>query len=224
MARFTVLGTAPIPNQQGELRLLSRNGEFTIKIAGVPGDLMNSRMHASEDALSTLACRRIKSLPNAQVLIGGLGMGFTLRSALDSLHQNATVTVAELINEVVEWNRGELGALTQYPINDPRTKIHVGDVGEILRNATSKFDAILLDVDNGPEGHTSESNGWIYTPQGLSAAKSALRPDGIVAYWSAGVDSSFTNRLQKAGFTTKPVTVHAHTNGKGARHVIWLAW
>lgn len=224
MARFTVLGTAPIPNQQGELRLLSRNDEFTIKIAGVPGDLMNSRMHASEDALATLACERIKSLSKPQVLIGGLGMGFTLRAALDSLNENAIVTVAELIGEVVEWNKGELGALTNHPINDPRTNIHVGDVGEVLRNATAKFDAILLDVDNGPEGHTSESNGWIYTPEGLKSAKSSLRPGGIVAYWSAGVDSAFTNRLRKAGFTTKPVTVHAHTNGKGARHVIWLAW
>jgi spermidine synthase len=224
VARFTVLGTAPIPNQQGELRLLSRNNEFTIKIAGVPGDLMNSRMHASEDALATLACERIKSIIEPQVLIGGLGMGFTLRAALDALNDKATVTVAELISEVVQWNKGDLGTLTNHPVNDPRTKIHVGDVGEVLRNATAQFDAILLDVDNGPEGHTSEDNGWIYTPAGLKSAKSALRPGGIVAYWSAGVDSAFTTRLRKAGFTTKPVTVHAHTNGKGARHVIWLAW
>jgi len=224
VARFTVLGTAPIPNQKGELRLLSRNNEFTIKIAGIPGDLMNSRMHASEDALATLACEHIKDVAQPQILIGGLGMGFTLRAALDALKEDAAVTVAELISEVVEWNKGELGTLTNHPINDPRTKIHVGDVGEVLRNATAQFDAILLDVDNGPEGHTAEDNGWIYTPAGLKSAKSALRPGGIVAYWSAGVDSAFTKRLQKAGFKTKPVTVHAHTNGKGARHVIWLAW
>lgn len=224
MARFTVLGTAPIPNQQGELRLLSRNNEFTIKIAGIPGDLMNSRMHASEDALATLACEKIKSQASPQVLIGGLGMGFTLRAALDALNNNASVTVAELISEVYEWNKGELGALTNHPVNDPRAHIHIGDVGEVLRSSKSKFDAILLDVDNGPEGHTSEDNGWIYTPAGLKSAKSALRPGGIVAYWSAGIDSAFTTRLIKAGFKTKPVTVRAHTNGKGARHVIWLAW
>jgi len=224
MARFNLLGTAPIPGQSGQLRLLERNNEFTIKIAGIPGDLMNSRMHASEDALATLACERIANRARPHVLIGGLGMGFTLTAALKSLGESAQVTVAELIPEVVEWNKGPLGALNDFPVNDKRTQIHVGDVGDVLRQSAGMFDAILLDVDNGPEGHTAETNQWIYTPAGLKAAKEALKPGGIVSYWSAGADSAFTNRLRKAGFTVKPVTVRAHTNGKGARHVIWLAW
>lgn len=224
MARVNVLGTAPIPGQNGQLRLLQRNDEFTIKIAGIPGDLMNSRMHASEDALATLACERINNRKAPHVLIGGLGMGFTLAAALKSLKESAQVTVAELIPEVVQWNKGPLGALNDYPVNDARTKVHVGDVGEVLRQSKASFDAILLDVDNGPEGHTADDNGWIYTPAGLKAAKSALKEGGIVAYWSAGADSAFTTRLSKAGFKVKPVTVRAHTNGKGARHVIWLAW
>jgi len=224
MARFNVLGTAPIPGQKAQLRLLERNNEFTIKIAGIPGDLMNSRMHASEDALATLACERIGDRAKPTVLIGGLGMGFTLAAALGALKKSASVTVAELIPEVVEWNKGPLGALNDYPVNDPRTIVHVGDVKEVLRQSTGQFDAILLDVDNGPEGHTADDNEWIYTPAGLSAAKAALTPGGIVAYWSAGADSAFTKRLSKAGFKVKPVTVRAHSNGKGARHVIWLAW
>jgi len=224
MARFNLLGTAPIPGQSGQLRLLERNNEFTIKIAGIPGDLMNSRMHASEDALATLACERIANRAKPHVLIGGLGMGFTLTAALNCLGDSAQVTVAELIPEVVEWNKGPLGALNNFPVNDKRTQVHVGDVGDVLRQSAGMFDAILLDVDNGPEGHTAENNQWIYTPAGLKAAKNALKPGGIVSYWSAGADSAFTNRLRKAGFTVKPVTVRAHTNGKGARHVIWLAW
>lgn len=224
MARFNVLGTAPIPGQKSQLRLLERNNEFTIKIAGIPGDLMNSRMHASEDALATLACERIGNRSEPNVLIGGLGMGFTLTAALKALKASAKITVAELIPEVVEWNKEPLGALNDYPVNDPRTHIHVGDVKEVLRQSKGTFDAILLDVDNGPEGHTSDDNEWIYTPAGLKAAKAALTDGGIVAYWSAGADSKFTTRLAKAGFKVKPVTVRAHTNGKGARHVIWLAW
>ena len=224
MARFTLLGTAPIPGQGSQLRLLQRNDEFTIKIAGVQGDLMNSRMHASEDALATLTCTKIADRKEPHVLIGGLGMGFTLAAALKSLGDNAKVTVAELVPEVVEWNHGPLGGITDYPIKDPRTIVHVGDVAEVLKSNTNAFDAILLDVDNGPEGHTRKENGWIYSDQGLKAAKSALKPQGILAYWSAGADSFFTNKLRKAGFEVKPVTVHAHTNGKGAKHVIWLAW
>lgn len=224
MARFNVLGTAPIPGQASQLRLLERNGEFTIKIAGKPGDLMNTRMHASEDALATLACQRIANRPQPHVLIGGLGMGFTLAAALGVLRETAAVTVAELVPEVIEWNLGPLGAVAGYPLKDPRTHVHQGDVGQVLKQHQSAFDAILLDVDNGPEGFTSKENDWIYSAAGLTAAKSALRPDGIIAFWSAGADAAFTQKLRKAGFSVKPVTVRAHTAGKGAKHVIWLAW
>lgn len=224
MARFTVLGTAPIPGKTGQLRLLQRNDEFTIKIAGTPGDLMNSRMHASEDALATLACQRIANRPQPKVLIGGLGMGFTLAAALKSLGDTAQVTVAELVPEVVEWNRNALGLAAGYPLNDLRTVVHVGDVGEVMRKHKSTFDAILLDVDNGPEGLTRKENDWIYSNAGLNAAKSALTPGGILAFWSASSDSAFSLQLRKIGFEVKPVTVRAHTAGKGAKHVIWLAW
>jgi len=224
MARFTVLGTAPIPGQNSQLRLLERNGEFTIKVAGKPGDLMNTRMHASEDALATLTCQKIVNRPAPSVLVGGLGMGFTLAAALATLGDNATVTVAELVPGVVEWNHGPLGEVAGFPVKDPRTRVHLGDVGQLLAQSNAAFDAILLDVDNGPEGFTSTENNWIYSPAGLSAAKTALRPQGILAFWSAGADDAFTKKLQKAGFTVKPVTVRAHSAGKGAKHVIWLAW
>lgn len=224
MARFNLLGTAIIPGQGSELRLLQRNDEFAIKIAGTSGELMNTRLHGSEDALATLACERIADRPEPRVLIGGLGMGFTLAAALESLGDTAEVFVAELVPEVVEWNKGPLGSASGYPLSDARTRVHIGDVGELMRGAESAFDAIMLDVDNGPEGLTRKENDWIYSPQGLETARKALRPGGILAYWSAGEDHAFTNRLKKAGFAVKAVTVRAHRPGKGAKHVIWLAW
>ena len=224
MARFTQIGTAPIPGQGSELRLLQRNDEFSIKIAGTQGELMNSRLHGSEDALATLPCERIAGHPKPRVLIGGLGMGFTLAAALKSLGESAQVTVAELVPEVVEWNRGPLGKVAGFPVLDPRTRIHVGDVGQLLKQSAQAYDAILLDVDNGPEGLTRKDNDWIYSPAGLRAAQSALRPDGVLAFWSAGEDPAFTERLRSIGFAVETVMVRAHRPGKGARHWIWLAW
>ncbi len=224
MARFNLLGTAIIPGQGTELRLLQRNDEFAIKIAGNTGELMNTRLHGSEDALATLACERIVNRPEPRVLIGGLGMGFTLAAALSSLGDTAEVTVAELVPEVVDWNKGPLGSASGYPLSDDRARVHIGDVGELMRSAESAYDAILLDVDNGPEGLTRKENDWIYSPEGLKVARKALRPNGILAYWSAGPDNTFTARLKKAGYTVEAVTVRAHRPGKGAKHVIWLAW
>ncbi|MBS3803811.1 MAG: hypothetical protein KGY54_04630 [Oleiphilaceae bacterium] len=223
MARFSLIGTAEIPGKGSELRLLQRNDEFSIKIAGSTGELMNSRLHGSEDALATLACERIVDRPKPKVLIGGLGMGFTLAAALNSLGEDAEVIVAELVPEVEEWNRGPLGAAAGYPLNDPRTQVHIGDVGRLLKQQAAAYDAILLDVDNGPEGLTRKDNDWLYSPAGLMAAQSALRPDGILAIWSAGQDPAFTERIRKLGFAVEAVTVRARP-GKGARHVIWLAW
>ena len=224
MARFNEIGTAVIPGQGSQLRLLQRNDEFAIKIAGQTGELMNTRLHGSEDALATLACKRIVNRPKPKVLIGGMGMGFTLAAALSSLGDDAEVTVAELVPEVVEWNRGPLGSASGYPINDERTKIHLGDVGQLLKQEEGTYDAILLDVDNGPEGLTRKENDWIYSPEGIAQAQSALTPGGILAYWSAGADPTFTERLRRAGFQVKAETVRAHKPGKGAKHVIWLAW
>lgn len=224
MARFDLIGTATIPGQGTELRLLQRNEEFSIRIAGSPGELMNSRLHGSEDALATLACERIADRPEPKVLIGGLGMGFTLAAALNSLGDGAEVTVAELVPDVIEWNRGALGAVSGHPLADSRTHIHIGDVGRLLKRQVNVYDAILLDVDNGPEGLTRKENDWIYSSAGLEAAQSALRADGVLAYWSAGPDSGFTERLRRLGMAVKTVNVRAHRPGKGARHVIWLAW
>lgn len=223
MAKFELIGTATIPGQGSELRLLRRNSEFSIKIAGKPGELMNSRLHGSEDALAELACEPIRHRPGVRVLIGGLGMGFTLAAALRVLEGDADVVVAELVPEVVEWNRGPMGMITGHPLNDARTSISVGDVGKLLRSEKAAFDAIMLDVDNGPEGLTRKENDWLYSSRGLETAQDALRPGGVLAFWSAGRDPAFTERLRRIGFTVEEHVVRAHRPGKGAKHMIWLA-
>lgn len=224
MAKFEEIGTASIPGQGTRLRLLKRNDEFSIRIAGSPGELMNTRLHGSEDALAELACERVADRLGARVLVGGLGMGFTLAAALAALGEDAEVVVAELVPGVVEWNRGALGGAAGHPLNDARTRVVVGDVGELLRGEPGGFDAILLDVDNGPEGLTRRENDWLYSPKGLAAAQRALRPDGVLAVWSAGEDPAFTERLRRVGLLVETVTVRAQRPGKGARHCIWLAY
>ena len=221
MIPWTLLGTASIPGNGGELRLSQRGHEFSIRIVG-GGELMNSRLHGSEDPLAELACRRVAQRPSARLLIGGLGMGFTLAAALKHSGPDAEVVVAELVSEVVEWNRGPLGERAGRPLDDPRAKVEVGDVGRILRKHKQAFDAILLDVDNGPEGLTRKDNDWLYSLAGLAAAFDALRPGGVLAVWSAGPCRAFTDRLRQIGFDAETVIVRAH-NGKGARHTIWLA-
>ncbi|MFC2990713.1 MULTISPECIES: hypothetical protein [Halomonas] len=224
MAKFELIGTASIPGKGSELRLLQRNDEFSIRIAGTAGELMNTRLHGSEDALAELACQRVADRPGVRVLVGGLGMGFTLAAALAALGEDAEVVVAELVPGVVEWNEGPLGAAAGYPLKDPRTRVSVGDVGELLRREPGGFDAIMLDVDNGPEGLTRRENDWLYSPDGLAAAQEALRPEGVLAVWSAGQDPAFTERLRRIGLLVETVTVRAHRPGKGARHCIWLAY
>ncbi|HSH13587.1 MAG TPA: hypothetical protein VLA15_07550, partial [Desulfurivibrionaceae bacterium] len=157
-------------------------------------------------------------------LIGGLGMGFTLAAALAALGEDAQVTVAELVPEVEHWNRGPLGAAAGNPLNDPRTRVYIGDVADLLKTGAGQWGAILLDVDNGPEGLTRKENNWIYSPAGIAAAQKALGPNGILAYWSASAEHAFTERLRAAGFSVEPVTVRGLRPGKGAYHVIWLAW
>ncbi|MGO1462904.1 MAG: spermidine synthase [Marinobacter sp.] len=224
MARFELLGTATIPGKGTQLRLLQRNDEFSIRVTGISGELMNTRVHGSEDALAALACERIADHTTPKVLIGGLGMGFTLAAALQSLGETAEVTVAELVPEVAQWNLGPLGRASGYPLKDPRTRVYIGDAVQLIKDSPASYDAILLDIDNGPEGHTRKENGWLYTSAGIEAAREALRPDGILAYWSAGQAPAFTERLKRAGLTAEAVTVRAHRPGKGAKHVIWLAW
>ena len=222
MIPWTQLGSAKIPNNGGELKFSQRGDEFSIRLSGIRGELMNSRLFNSEKELSELGCAHLKSTDNAQVLVGGLGMGYTLAAALKTVNLSSTVTVAELIPEVVVWNQGPLGNCANNPLQDPRTKVHVGDVRELLTMKRPAFDAILLDVDNGPEGLTQNDNNSIYSPQGLQDIYKTLRPKGMLAIWSAGPDDKFTVRLRKAGFKADTRIVRARP-GKGSRHTIFLA-
>ncbi|WP_275786348.1 spermidine synthase [Pararhizobium gei] len=221
MIPWTHLDTATIPDGGGELRLKQRGAEFSIMLGAT--ELMNSRLSGSEEALARLTHERIRQRPRPHMLIGGLGMGFTLRAALGVLPFDAQVTVSELVPAVVEWARGPMADVFDGCLDDPRTNIVENDVGQLIRAATGSYDAILLDVDNGPEGLTRKANDDLYSLSGLLAAKKALRQGGILSVWSSAPDAAFTRRLQNAGFLAEELKVRASTKGTGARHVIWLA-
>lgn len=220
MIPWTLLDTAQIPGG-GELRLMRRGTEFSIKLG--QNELMNSRLSGSEQALATLACRRIQTRERPRMLIGGLGMGFTLRAALAVLGPKAEIVVAELVPSVVAWARGEMAEMFGDSLTDPRVTIRAEDVGQIIRSARAAYDTILLDVDNGPEGLTRESNDALYDLKGLTAARVALRAGGVLAVWSSEPHPRFTQRLRKAGFDVNEVPVRANGPRGGARHVIWIA-
>jgi spermidine synthase len=222
MIPWTHLDTAQIPNDGGELKLSQRGDEFSIKLSGIRGELMNSRVYNSEKVLSQLGCAHIKPHYDAHVLVGGLGMGYTLSAALKAVNQNSQVTVAELIPQVVEWNKGPLGNCAGNPLQDPRTIVKIGDVKNLLTSREPTFDAILLDVDNGPEGLTHSDNNWIYSEEGLKDIYDTLLPNGMLAIWSAGPDYLFTVRLKKIGYRVDTRIVRARP-GKGSRHTIFLA-
>ncbi len=219
--RMTLLDTAPIPGDSGELGFYRHGEDFVIKVVGGQ-DLMTTRAHGSEDAPAEIACAELAGREWPRVLIGGLGMGFTLASALRHLGHDAEVVVAELVPAVVEWNRGPLGEHAGHPLRDGRVTVHEVDVSIILKAEPRAFDAILLDIDNGPDGLTLEGNHWLYSRDGLSAANDALRPEGVLAVWSAGPDRPFSKRLRGAGFEVDEIRVRAHGR-KGAHHVIWIA-
>jgi len=212
---------ATIPGHEGDISLWRRGTEFSIRIAGA--ELMNSRVHGSEDALAELTCSRLRRKLSRRILVGGLGMGFTLAAALEQSDPDSMVTVSELIPAVVRWNRQHLRHLAGRPLEDPRVSVAEEDVGHTIRKNKSAWDAILLDVDNGPAGLTRKANDRLYGKSGLTAALAALRPGGILAVWSSGNDEAFTRRLKRCGFQTETVTVRARKPGKGARHTIWLA-
>ncbi|MFQ3190795.1 MAG: spermidine synthase [Paraglaciecola sp.] len=222
MIPWTHLDTAHIPNDGGELKLSQRGDEFSIKLSGKRGELMNSRVYNSEKALSQLGCAHIKPHHDAHILVGGLGMGYTLAAALKAVNIDSQVTVAELIPEVVGWNKGPLGNCAGNPLQDPRTKLHIGDVKELLTTRQPTFDAILLDVDNGPKGLTHSDNDWIYSEDGLKDIYDTLSPNGMLAIWSAGPDYLFSVRLKKIGFRVDTRDVKAHPR-KGSKHTIFLA-
>lgn len=222
MESWITIDSTLIPGSETELTLSRRNDDFAIRIAGVPGDLMNSRRHHSEDALAELGCDHLRSKPSARILVGGLGMGFTLAAALEIVGESAEVVVAELVPAVVEWNRGPLGQCAGRPLADSRSRVHLGDVAELIKQPANLFDAILLDIDNGPEAMTHADNEWLYSPAGLRSIHAKLRPGGIVTTWSARADHQFAKRLQKAGFEVQSRMVRARP-GKGSRHTIFVA-
>lgn len=186
-------------------------------------ELMNSRLSGSEQALAALACAPLAAAARPAVLVGGLGMGFTLRAALAALGPEAAVAVAELVPAVVRWARGPMAHLFEGSLDDRRVRIVEGDVADLIGGARAAWDAILLDVDNGPDGLTRAENDRLYGAPGLQAARAALRPGGVLAVWSSGPDAAFVRRLREARFRVEEHEVRARGARGGARHVVWLA-
>ncbi|HEY0086155.1 MAG TPA: hypothetical protein VGB65_09625 [Allosphingosinicella sp.] len=214
-----LLDTAPLPGG-GDLKLFQRGEEYSITLGG--NELMNSRKSGSEEALAALGCAGLRARPKARVLIGGLGMGFTLRAALADLARDAEIVVAELVPAVIAWAHGPMALLYGGSLEDKRVRIAEGDVAGFIVGAAGAWDAILLDVDNGPDGLTVQSNDALYAPAGLAAARAALRPGGVLAIWSAAPDAAFTGRLRRAGFAVEEHRARA-ARGKGGHHVVWTA-
>ena len=215
-----LIAKARVPGGE-ELVLYRRGGDHMIVLGR--NELMNSRMSGSEEALATMTIARLRPREAPYLLIGGYGMGFTLRAALTALPPGAQLTVAELVPEIIDWARGPMRELTAGCLDDPRVTLVGRDVAALIGAARGTYDAILLDVDNGPDGLTREGNDGLYSLPGLGAAKAALRPGGILAVWSAAPDPKFARRLATAGFAVEEVVVRARGNGKGPRHVIWFA-
>ena len=221
MNPWVLIDTVPLPDGSGNIRLIQRADEFSIMLGTIA--LMNSRLSGSEEAMASLSWARISDRPRAHMLIGGLGMGFTLRAALAELPQTAKITVAELMPAVLTWAKGPMASIFDGCLDDPRVQIKIEDVRGVIKTAQAGYDAILLDVDNGPDGLTVETNDALYSMKGLAAAKAALRPGGVLAVWASAPDRAFTQRLQKAGFQVEEERVKANRKSRGSRHVIWLA-
>jgi spermidine synthase len=202
------------------VKLVRRGDEYILLANGK--SLMSSRMHGSEEALATFACRHARTLARPSVLIGGLGMGFTLRATLDVLPPDATVVVAEIVPAVVEWNRGPLGPLAGQPLDDPRVRIKMDDVAVTLGTRRGEFDAVLLDVDNGPAPFAAENNAGLYDDRGIATAYAALRAGGVLAVWSAREDRKFEQRLRRGRFAVEVERIRGRLKSGGPRHVIFL--
>lgn len=221
MLPWLLIDMAKVPGSEGELRLMQRGGDFSIILGNL--ELMSSRLSGSEEALATMSLERLRGRRDLRVLIGGLGMGFTLRAALARLGPEARATVVELVPAVLAWARGPLAGIFAGSLSDPRVDIREGDVGEHMRTHRSAYDAILLDVDNGPEAFTRPANDALYGMSGLGIARAALRSGGVLAVWSTGPDNQFAERLRHSGFAVDEVRVRANKGRTGARHIIWFA-
>ena len=215
MKPWETLATAITPDGS-RFELRRHDGNYVIYADGY--DVMTSYSHGSEDAMMSIACPRPPA--DACVLIGGLGMGYTLAATLDRMPPGGTVVVSELVPEVVEWNRGPLGPLARHPLEDPRTELVVGDVADVIRDSESRFDAVLLDVDNSVDSFTLPGNSWLYTPEGLAAAHRSLRPHGALAIWSAGTGARFERSLRRAGFTASTHAVRGRTKRGGHYYIL----
>jgi len=221
MTPWILLDTATVPDDGGELRLMRRGDEYSIMAGAIT--LMNSRLSGSEEALATLTFARLAGRPRPRVMIGGLGMGFTLRAALAVAPKGAQIVVSELVPAVVDWARGPMAPLFSGCLDDGRVEVELGDVSALISEGAGAYDAILLDVDNGPGGLTRKANDGLYNPQGLARARAALKPGGVLAVWSSSPHPAFTKRLGDAGFRVEEARVPARGSGRGAKHVIWLA-
>jgi spermidine synthase len=220
MNPLELLGETRTPDGS-DMKLVRRGSEYIILANGK--SLMSSRMHGSEEALADFACRRAAKLEQPGVLIGGLGMGFTLRATLDLLPPDAAVVVAELVSAVVQWNRGPLGPLAGHPLKDKRVRVEINDVADTLRSSSGQFDAVLLDVDNGPSAFTASDNAGLYDDRGIAAAFAALKMGGVLAVWSAREDRKFEQRLRYGKFAVEVNTVRARLKKGGPRHTIFVA-
>ncbi len=220
MKPWVHLDQSPVPGTDGVMDLWRWGKEYVIRVDG--RELMSTRVHGSEDALADLACDRLKSFEEARILVGGLGMGFTAMAALKRVGAEGKVVVAELLPAVARWNRTICGEAAGHPLADPRASVFQGDVAEMIRRPPEPWDAILLDVDNGPEGLTRASNGWLYSASGLDSAFAALRPSGVLGVWSAHPDAAFTRRFERAGFEVEPIEVRAGGKKGGHRHMVWI--
>lgn len=214
-----LIGVAEVPGGE-PLRLVRHGRDFIIMLER--NELMSSRMSGSEEALAEMTLDRLSDPANARLLIGGYGMGFTLRAALKRLGPKGWACVVELVPGIIDWARGPMAELADGCLDDPRTQLVMGDVGAEIARSRGSWEAILLDVDNGPDGLTRDANDGLYTMRGLEKARAALAPGGVLAVWSAGPDPAFSRRMRDAGFAVEEVQVRARSNGKGPRHVIWF--
>lgn len=219
MIPWEELGRAKVPGRDNELVLRKRGQEFSIRTGGT--ELMNSRVHGSEEALAELVLGRVGQRDAMAVLVGGLGMGYTLARTLALALPDFRITVAELIPEVIAWNRAFFGHLAGHPLSDPRVRVEAADVAGVIQRGG--WDAVLLDIDNGPAGLTQDANNRLYAENGLKASFKALTPGGVLGIWSAGDYPAFTRRLARCGFKAEVVKVPAASSGKGSRHFIWIA-
>ncbi len=224
MRPWEVVDHEAVPDDDGTLYLIQRGSEFVIHVNGY--ELMSNRLHGSEDALADFACDRLPELDAAKILVGGLGMGFTLAAVLRRIGAAGEAWVAELMPAVIRWNREVVGKAARYPLRDPRSRVHLGDVGGLVREPPASWSAILLDVDNGPRALTRPTNGWLYTKEGLRTAQQALIPGGVLGIWSALHDPPLTRRLRNVGFEVEVIDHNEPgrpTHDDSGTHVLWMA-